>query len=109
MHRIGSPASRAWCAAVLCLSGCATPWNTRFPTLFPRSVEYEQREAEIQDPYPDADLGPDTGVRPTDYSEQRSEERRAKDRHQSSILRQQFGQPTSDAGPGAAYPDAVRQ
>jgi hypothetical protein len=97
--------------AFLCASGCLTPWNTRFPQLLPRSLEYERRESEVQDPYPESDLGPETASRPRDYGQQRSEPQRARERSEASWLRQQYGQPPGVDSPdtGAAYPDAVRQ
>lgn len=92
-------------------SGCLTPWNTRFPTFLSRAPQYERREAEVQDPYPDKDLGPSPGFRPREFTQQRAEERHAKEKHESTILRQQYGQPSSSAasGPDWSYPESVRQ
>ena len=100
--------------ALLLFSGCLTQGNTRLPELMPRSVEYERREAQIQDPYPDARIGPDTGFRPLQYEQQRSEARSAKDRNRAALLRQQFGIQGAPAAPPdeatrPAYPHAVRQ
>jgi hypothetical protein len=98
----------ALAAAPIC--GCMTPWNTRFPDLIPRSTQYEQAQAEVQDPYPDADIGPETGFRPLGYTEQRSEQVIAKDRAGAAFLRQQYGQPGGGIAPGpngSLYPDAV--
>jgi hypothetical protein len=96
-------------AALLLSSGCLTPWNTRFPRLLPTMPQYERRQAEVQDPYPDKSLGPDTGFRPLEFDQQRSEERQAKDKHQATILRQQYGQPPTGASSAPFYPEAVRQ
>ncbi|REJ93850.1 MAG: hypothetical protein DWQ34_09680 [Planctomycetota bacterium] len=93
-------------------SGCLTQYNTKFPTLAPHSTEYERRESEIQDPFPENDLGPETGFRPPDYDQQRSEVQRAKERFDASILRQQHGSPQPGPVPGPTgshYPEAVRQ
>lgn len=92
--------------------GCLTPLNTKFPTLAPHSTEYEQRESQVQDPFPETDLGPETGFRPPDYEQQRSEVQRAKERFGASILRQQHGSPQPGPVPGPSgslYPEAVRQ
>lgn len=97
--------------ALACMSGCLTPWNTRFPQLLPRSLEYERRESEVQDPYPESDLGPDTASRPRDFGQQRPEPLRVRERSDAARLREQFGQPPGVDSPdtGAAYPEAVRQ
>lgn len=101
-------------AAILALtaSGCLTPWNTRFPDLAPRSTQYEQAQAEVQDPYPDADFGPETGFRPLGYEEQRSEQVIAKERAGAAYLRQQYGNSYGGTPPGpngSFYPEAVPQ
>jgi hypothetical protein len=99
-------------AAVLSLGGCVNPWNTRMPDIAPRSTQYEQSQAKVQDPFPDADIGPDMGFRPLDYRQQRSEPLRTKERANSAILRQQVGIPGGSTAPGyngSMYPEAVRQ
>ena len=73
--------------AITGLCGCVTPMNTRFPELFNRGGEYERREAQIQDPYPDSQLAPDTGSRPRGYAEQRSEARSIREKNASVFLR----------------------
>jgi len=103
---------------LLCLNsgcGCLNPAKTRFPTLFTQeSAELQRREAQIQDPYPDATVGPQTGFRPLNFQKQRSEPQQAKDRFYSGYLRNQFSsQPTTQpVGPGAYgpgnYPGAVQ-
>ncbi|MEW4529518.1 hypothetical protein [Maioricimonas sp. JC845] len=100
--------------ALLLFSGCLSPWNTRLPEVMPRGAEYERREAQIQDPYPDERIGPDTGFRPLQYEQQRSEVQSARDRNYASFLRQQFGVQGTPAPPPAGatapqYPHAVRQ
>lgn len=95
----------------LYLSGCCiNPWNTRFPTLWPRSLEYERRESEVQDPFPDRALGPGDTMRPRDFDWQRSEATRAKERNAAAMLRLQNGVPDSPPAPemGYVYPEAVR-
>lgn len=99
-------------AAALALNGCVNPLNTRMPDLAPRSTQYEQSQAKIQDPFPDADSGPDVGFRPLDFRQQRSEPLRTKERANAAILRQQLGVPGGGAAPGpngSLYPEAVRQ
>jgi hypothetical protein len=99
------------CLATVSLCGCLTPYNTRLPEVLPRSLEYERRESEVQDPFPDAALGPETEARPPEYGQQRSESRRARDRSAATWMRQQYGQPPGIDAPdtGMAYPEAVRQ
>ena len=59
-------------AIVGCQSG-APPGTPR-----PGRVEYQQKEAQKFDPYPENDIGPTVlGSRPLDYKEPRSEVRRA--------------------------------
>jgi len=96
-------------------SGCLNPATTRLPTLFSQeSAEMQRREAQIQDPYPDATAGPQTGFRPLNFQKQRSEPQQSKDRFYSGYLRNQFNaQPTPQpVGPGAYgpgnYPGAVQ-
>lgn len=99
-------------AAILPLCGCVNPFNTRMPEVAPRSTQYEQSQAKVQDPFPENDLGPDVGFRPLDYQEQRSEPLRSKERVNAAILRQQMGVPGGGTAPGingSMYPDAVRQ
>jgi hypothetical protein len=98
--------------AMLLLCGCVNPWNTRMPEVAPRSTQYEQSQAKVQDPFPDADIGPDVGFRPLDYRQQRSEPLRSKERVNAAILRQQLGVPGGGTAPGingSMYPDAVRE
>ena len=70
-------------------TGCVNRWNTRLPTCFTRPAEFERREAQVQDPYPDDRLGPDVGFRPLGYQEPRSEPQKVKDQAYVSFLRQQ--------------------
>jgi len=98
--------------AALSFGGCVNPFNTRLPDLAPRSTQYEQSQAKVQDPFPDAQTGPDIGFRPLDYQQQRSEELQAKERANAAFLRQQIGVPGGGTAPGAngsMYPEAVRQ
>lgn len=98
--------------AVLPIGGCVNPFSTRFPELAPRSTQYEQAQAKIQDPFPDAETGPDIGFRPLDYRLQRSEQMLSKEKANAAFLRQQIGVPGGGNAPGAngsMYPEAVRQ
>lgn len=105
-------ANRLIAVAVLTSGGCVNPWNTRMPDVVPRSTQYEQAQAKVQDPFPDSDIGPDIGFRPLDYQQQRSEELRTKERASAAFLRQQTGVPGGGTAPGfngSMYPEAVRQ
>jgi hypothetical protein len=98
--------------AALSLGGCVNPFNTRLPEAMPRSTQYEQAQAKVQDPFPDAETGPDIGFRPLDYRQQRSEQMLAKEKANAAFLRQQIGVPGGGTAPGAngsMYPEAVRQ
>lgn len=96
----------------LAMGGCVNPFNTRLPDCAPRSTQYEQAQAKVQDPFPDSDLGPEVGFRPLDFRDQRSEQLRAKERASAAFLRQQYGVPGGGAIPGpngSLYPEAVPQ
>ena len=86
--------------------GATTVTSTRLPQMTPRASEVERRESQIQDPYPDRDLGPDVGFRPRGFEEQRPEIQRTKDRSYSAFLRSQARQtpPPPDA---PVYPPAL--
>ena len=100
-------------AAALSLSGCFSPWNTRFPELSPHSTQYDRNQAKVQDPFPDKNIGPDDpGLRPPDYQQQRAVPLRTRERADAAIMRQMNGVPGGGATPGpngSLYPDAVRQ
>jgi hypothetical protein len=89
---------------VLVQAGCVNPQTTRVPELAPRGSEYERRESQIQDPYPDKELGPEVGFRPREFQQQRSEVQRSKDRSYSSFLRSRVGPAGSAAPPAQFYP-----
>lgn len=91
--------------------GCITPHTTHFPSLSFMPSEYERREAQIHDPYPDADIGPETSTRPRNF-QQRPETLRAQDRHFAALRRQQSGAPfpvldTRPRSTGAKYSNVV--
>lgn len=93
------------------LEGCITPHTTHFPSLSFMPTEYERREAQIHDPYPDSDLGPDTNNRPRNF-QQRPEALRAQDKHFAAIRRLQSGAPfpaldTRPRTTGAKYRNVV--
>lgn len=97
--------------ACSCLEGCITPNTTHFPSLSFMPSEYERREAQIHDPYPDIDIGPDPGTRPRNF-QQRPEALRAQDKHFAAIRRLQSGAPfpvldTRPRTTGAKYPNVV--
>jgi hypothetical protein len=69
----------------------------------PEGAEYARREAQVQDPFPDRIMGPDTATRPRDFINQRSEAQQAKDKFYSGFLRHQFGtRPSPTPTPGGA-------
>lgn len=99
-------------AATCFLQGCITPHTTHFPSLSFMPSEYERREAQIHDPFPDANFGPDTGNRPPNFRQQRPETLRAQDKYFAALRRQQSGAPfplldTRARTTGAKYPAAV--
>ncbi|TWT47988.1 hypothetical protein KOR42_40720 [Thalassoglobus neptunius] len=61
------------------------------PTCATRPAELERREAQVMDPYPDDQVGPNIGFRPLGYQTPRSEAQQAKDQFYVSMLRQQNG------------------
>lgn len=101
--------------ALTCISqGCITPNTTHFPALSFMPAEYERREAQIHDPYPDVSIGPDTGNRPPGFGQQRPETLRAQDKYFAALRRQQSGAPfpvldTRPRTTGAKYPAAVER
>jgi hypothetical protein len=105
------PLARPLSAAILCatFSGCITPWNTKMPQWHMSSAEWQQREAQNQDPFPDSDIGPDTGVRPRGYNQQRSDPLRTKIKSEDTRIRLQVAPPPGATnGIGAQYPEAVQ-
>ena len=101
--------------ALTCLwQGCITPYTTAFPSLSFMPAEYERREAQIHDPFPDVSIGPDTGNRPPGFTQQRSETLRAQDKYFAALRRQQSGAPFPVLDPrprttGVKYPAAVER
>lgn len=98
--------------AALSCGGCVNPFTTRLPEALPRSTQYEQAQARVQDPFPDAGAGPDIGFRPLDFQQQRSEQATVKERANAALLRQQIGVPGGGSAPGpngSLYPESVRQ
>lgn len=74
------------------------------------SVDWQRREYAQQDPFPDADSGPDTGVRPRGFNQQRSDAIRAKDTYFNTLIRRQHAPAPApyNGNPGAQYPEAVQ-
>ena len=105
------PATLLLVLACSLLEGCITPHTTHFPSLSFMPAEYERREAQIHDPYPDSDFGPDTATRPRNF-QQRPETLRAQDKHFAALKRTQSGAPfpaldTNPRTTGAKYRNAV--
>lgn len=95
---------------LLCLTGCLTPWNYRLPTVFNRPPEVERVEQQYHDPYPDSQLGPSTGSRPLQYTEQRPLAVRIREKSDGSRLRSLnggFTAPPVSPSPGSQYPAVV--
>ena len=88
------PQKTALISATCLLAGCFNAMTTRLPRLTPRAAELERRESQIQDPYPDSDIGPDVDFRPRDFQQQRPETQRYKDRSYSAFVRTHTAQPT---------------
>lgn len=66
-------------ALVVTLSfcGCTSPMFSRYPTFQASNPRSEARSFMEHDPFPDPDIGPDSGARPREYSVPRTESRRA--------------------------------
>lgn len=62
---------------VLMLSGCLSPWTTRFPTAQPRHPLVEKKSYEFHDPFPERAAAPDTENRPRGFENARAAPRRA--------------------------------
>lgn len=88
-------------------AGCS-PATTRFPTCTWMGSEYQRREAQIQDPYPDSRMGPDTQSRPLGFVQQRSQVQISKDRFGAAVQKQRYGNPFAPPPvPTSQYPEAV--
>jgi len=93
--------------AAAAAAGCS-PVSTRLPTCTTMNSEYQRREAQIQDPYPDSRMGPDTGFRPREFLNQRSNAQIAKDRFGAALQKQRYGNPYAPPPvPTTQYPEAV--
>lgn len=94
--------------ALLVCAGCLNPWHTRMPTFRTQSPESERRESEYHDPFPDSQIGPETGFRPEDYHQQRPLPVRTRQRFDVSRFRQQLMTPPPvSPPPGSEYPQVV--
>lgn len=65
--------------AVLALSGCVGPEETRYLSCVPRPPEIETRAYDWHDPFPDETAGPDTITRPRAFLEPRTDTRKTFD------------------------------
>ena len=61
---------------LVCASGCFSPMHTRLPTLWPSHPQTEAQAFQLQDPFPDNDIGPDVQARPRGFDRPRTEARR---------------------------------
>ncbi len=95
------------CLALLCCCGC--PWTTRYPVFNAENNEAARRTSQLQDPFPDNNIGPDAEFRPREFGMQRSEQQLAKSRSYASWLRIQARPasvqpaPTGPTLPGFGY------
>ncbi|WP_437204431.1 hypothetical protein [Planctomicrobium sp. SH664] len=92
-------------------SGCINSTNTIMPRLGCQPAEYQRRQAQAFDPFPDTKMGPDVGFRPLEFQQQRPEPILAKDNFAigslSSRMRlvpQTAPQPAPTLGPSAPLP-----
>jgi hypothetical protein len=58
-------------------AGCFSPNHARFPIAQPSHPQSEAQAFQLQDPFPDPDIGPDIMSRPPDYLRPRTESRKA--------------------------------
>ncbi|SFI92715.1 hypothetical protein [Planctomicrobium piriforme] len=94
------PRSLIVVASLLLVWGCAfSPNRVQYPTIGVPSEEAQRRAAQIQDPYPDATIGPPVDARPRGFLQQRSEPQQTKDRFYSGFLKSHFGGPTPKPAP----------
>ena len=63
--------------ATLTFCGCTSPMFSRYPTFQASNPRSEARSFMEHDPFPDPDIGPDSGGRPREFSVPRTESRRA--------------------------------
>ena len=57
-------------------SGCPT---TRLPSILPGPQDADKRSFNVHDPLPETDIGPDMGIRPRGFMQERSEPRRTQE------------------------------
>lgn len=95
--------------AVCAVVGCPNPRNTRFPMLAPSNPDVERRLLERHDPFPDANLGPETVQRPRGTVRQRTVPRKAYEDRVLNGLKYESVPPGQPIPPSARYPDAVPQ
>lgn len=95
--------------AVLALSGCVGPEETRYLSCVPRPPEIETRAYDWHDPFPDETAGPDTITRPRAFLEPRTDTRKTFDLRFFSAMHPLAGQGTLVRGPrGPGYGSASR-
>ncbi|MBX3436777.1 MAG: hypothetical protein KF861_04740 [Planctomycetaceae bacterium] len=97
-------------SGLLCCSGCFQPWSLRLPTCWTHTPEVERMESQYHDPFPDSQVGPDTGTRPLFYDQQRPLPVRIRERYDGTRIRGQGGAfvpPPVGTSPGSQYPQIV--
>ncbi|MCA9076344.1 MAG: hypothetical protein KDA93_15050 [Planctomycetaceae bacterium] len=92
------------------LTGCFNPAFTRLPSFWTAPAEVERREYQYHDPFPDAQTGPSTGFRPTEFKDQRPMPIGIREKYDDSRARPQVGPgvpPPVGTAPGSEYPQVV--
>jgi hypothetical protein len=96
-------------ATCLLMTGCFSDAFTRLPAFESGQPQVEKRSYERHDPFPDVLSAPDMQVRPREFSNQRSEPRRALEEELFQGMKDNGGFPPG--GPdlrGSQYRDSVR-
>jgi len=101
---------RLFYGGLLCTTGCFHPLSLRLPTFQNRPPEVERVEYQYHDPFPDSQIGPNTGVRPREYTNQRPLPVNIRDKYDGTRILQPSGAdvpPPVGSPPGSEYPQVV--
>jgi hypothetical protein len=74
------------------INGCLNPHYTQFPTIMPKNSQIEKRAAEVHDPFPNVEAGPETNHRPVGYGTPRTKPRRDLEHRQRRLIRPRSGE-----------------
>src|SRR4051812_8730042 len=72
---------RRWLVCAIAAAGCSS--QTRTPSILPTRSEGDKRSFNVHDPLPEKDIGPEMGIRPGGFENDRAEPRRTRDAQQS--------------------------